>query len=188
MWKVSTVVNQGVEGIDDKVRKSEKAAIARDKVVQCIERRALSFQGWPEDTFIERLWTQRYNVSGHYSLHYDWASSTKFSRRVSSFMVYIHDECVGGGTNFPRLERPKDERWCNFVHCGDQRGIEGVTFKAKKGNAVFWVNFDSEGRGYKETIHAGLPVSSGQKIGLNIWSWYQAGHGHMEAEDEQTVE
>ncbi|EME87641.1 uncharacterized protein MYCFIDRAFT_26183 [Pseudocercospora fijiensis CIRAD86] len=182
-WNVSTVVNQGVEGIDDKVRKSEKASIPRDHVVQCIEQRALSFQGWPKDTFIERLWTQRYNVSGHYSLHYDWASSTKTSRRVSSFMVYAKDECRGGGTNFPRLERPKDERWCEngFVECGVESG-EGVTFKAKKGAAVFWMNFDAEGRGYKETIHAGMPVLEGQKIGLNIWSWYQAGHQPPEEE------
>jgi hypothetical protein len=51
-----------------------------------------------------------------------------------------------------------------------------VTFLPLSGNAVFWQNFDSAGRGYKETLHAGLPVTKGQKIGLNIWSWYQAGH------------
>ncbi|KXT00736.1 hypothetical protein AC578_8226 [Pseudocercospora eumusae] len=183
-WNVSTVVNQGVEGIDDTVRKSEKALLPRDEIVRCVEERARAFQGWPRDTFIERLWTQRYNVSGHYSLHYDWASSTKTSRRVSSFMVYVKDECRGGGTNFPRLEKPKDdERWCKngFLECGEERG-EGVTFKPKKGAAVFWMNFDAEGRGYKETIHAGMPVLEGQKIGLNIWSWYQAGHQPSEEE------
>ena len=51
-----------------------------------------------------------------------------------------------------------------------------MTFKPRKGNAVFWMNFDSEGRGYTETIHAGMPVTSGTKVGLNVWSWYQAGH------------
>jgi prolyl 4-hydroxylase len=142
--------------------------------VQCIESRALSFQGWPTDTFIEKLWTQRYNVSGHYALHYDWSSANPIARRVSSFMVYLEDECEGGGTKFPRLPPQTDEKWCEFVECPSDG--EGVTFKPKKGSAVFWRNFDESGRGYKETIHAGMPVTSGTKIGLNIWSWYQAGH------------
>ena len=180
-WTTSTIFNAGVETTDDKVRKSEKAAIQRDGIVQCIEQRALAFQGWPKDTFIEKLWTQRYNVSGHYSLHYDWGSASKTSRRVSSFMVYLKgdDECVGGGTNFPRLPRPfsgeEEKEWCEFIECGE-RMEDGVTFKPRAGSAVFWMNFDEEGRGYKETIHAGMPVLEGQKIGLNIWSWYQAGH------------
>ena len=79
-------------------------------------------------------------------------------------------------TNFPKVQRPKDQKWCQFIECDGQSEVEGVTFKAMKGNAVFWMNFDAEGRGYKETIHAGMPVVSGTKVGLNIWSWYQAGH------------
>lgn len=173
-WNISTVSNEGREAVDDSVRKSEKAAVPRDRTVQCIEARALAFQGWPQETFIERLWTQRYNVSGHYALHYDWGMATKTSRRVSSFMVYLKGDCVGGGTNFPRLDTPRDEKWCEFVECDD--AVQGVTFKPRKGAAVFWMNFDADGRGYKETIHAGMPVTEGQKIGLNIWTWYQAGH------------
>ena len=71
---------------------------------------------------------------------------------------------------------PEDRRWCEFVECDGQSEEGGLTWKARKGNAVFWMNFDAEGRGYKETIHAGMPVTSGTKVGLNIWSWYQAGH------------
>ncbi len=66
---------------------------------------------------------------------------------------------------------PRDERWCEFIDCSGSD--EGVTFKAKAGNAVFWMNFDAEYKGYKETIHAGMPVTKGTKVGLNIWSWYQ---------------
>ena len=91
--------NAGVETMDDSVRKSEKALINRDTTVQCVEQRALSVQGWPQDTFIERLWTQRYNVSGHYAQHYDWATGSKQSRRVSTFMVYLQADCEGGGVS-----------------------------------------------------------------------------------------
>lgn len=81
-------------------------------------------------------------------------------------------------TNFPKLKMPFDNRWCRFLECdqGDD-APEGVTFKARKGAAVFWLNFNPDsGRGYPETIHRAMPVTSGTKVGLNIWSWYQEGH------------
>lgn len=97
-------------------------------------------------------------------------------------MVYLADECTGGGTEFPRLKRPSGEGWCKFISCYDRENNEdhdefmGVVFKPVKGNAVYWENFRPDGRGYEETWHAGLPVKSGVKVGLNIWSWYQPGY------------
>jgi prolyl 4-hydroxylase len=41
---------------------------------------------------------------------------------------------------------------------------------------VYWENMRSDGSGYPESWHAGLPVESGSKIGLNIWSWLQVGY------------
>jgi prolyl 4-hydroxylase len=118
-------------------------------------------------------------------------------------MVYLEANCTGGGTHFPRLERPKDESWCQFIECGgdadassssssrdaevpannaadDGRHKEdlskGVIFKPIAGNAVFWENMRSDGSGYAESWHAGLPVTQGVKIGLNIWSWLAEGY------------
>ncbi|KAF2220455.1 hypothetical protein BDZ85DRAFT_241092 [Elsinoe ampelina] len=173
LWQPSTIFNAGQEVSDDKVRKSEKAKIPRDPVVQCIESRALAFQGWPSSTFIERLWTQRYTApDGHYAHHYDWASANPDARRSSTFMVYLFSNGTGGTTQFPMLQRPGDERWCEFVDCKAQEGVE---FRPVPRSAVYWENFDSEGRGWREGLHAGMPVTSGVKIGLNIWSWYQKG-------------
>lgn len=141
--------------------------------MQCIEKRALAFQGWPQDTFIERLALQRYTESGHYSNHYAWATANDKSRRESSFMVYVSANCTGGGTNFPLLKRPTAESWCTAIDC--RSPVEqGVTFVPRNGAAVFWQNFDAQGRGWKDTLHSGMPVQSGVKIGLNIWSWYYA--------------
>lgn len=101
-------------------------------------------------------------------------------------MVYVDADCEGGGTEFPRVRMPETRRgrWCEFLECdvsGPQkeerdrrRENVGVTFKPIKGNAVFWENIRSDGRGYAETYHAGLPVISGTKVGLNIWSWGSA--------------
>lgn len=172
-FRPSTVWTEGVERLDTTVRESEKALLDRDDIVKCIENRARVFQGWRPDVFIEKLWSQRYTQNGHYRHHYDWSSASSHSGRVSSFMVYLEANCTGGGTNFPRLEIPRGGNWCEFVECDSE---QGVTFRPLKGNAVFWENLRADGTGYKECWHAGLPVLSGTKIGLNIWSWYQKGY------------
>jgi prolyl 4-hydroxylase len=85
-------------------------------------------------------------------------------------MIYLDGNCTGGGTNFPRLKTPTDGKWCKFIDC-DEPYVNGVTFKPIVGNAIFWENLHPNGSGHKDTWHAGLPVTSGSKTGLNIWSW-----------------
>ena len=118
---------------------------------------------------IERLRSQRYGPSGHYVHHYDWSGISKSADRVSTFMVYVDANCTGGGTEFPRLKRPEDPKWCEFLECEEH--TKGITFKPIRGNAVYWENLRPDWTGYEETWHAGLPVIEGQKVGLNIWSW-----------------
>lgn len=174
-FEPSTIFHAGVESHDPSIRNSSKALLPRTTTVQCIEARAREFQGWRTDVFIERLWAQRYGPGGHYVHHYDWSTQGRGgSGRVSSFMVYLHANCTGGGTNFPRISKPDSPEWCRFIDCESQH--DGITFKALKGSAVYWENFRGDGSGYEQTWHAGLPVDSGIKVGLNIWSWYQPGH------------
>ena len=100
-------------------------------------------------------------------------------------MVWLDDECEGGSTRFPRLEKPVSKDWCRFIECeqqeeqsrneGETEGM-GVSFKPIRGNAVYWENMRWDGVGFEESWHAGLPVTKGTKIGLNIWSWYQEGY------------
>lgn len=52
----------------------------------------------------------------------------------------------------------------------DEPWENGVTFRPVEGNAVFWRNLDEEGRGLETMVHAGLPVVSGRKVGMNIWT------------------
>ncbi|KAI0914412.1 hypothetical protein F4823DRAFT_353795 [Ustulina deusta] len=192
LFEPSTITNDGDKTQRNVlVRDSEVALIPRTHNVLCVEARARSFQGWRDDLWIERLRTQRYGPSQHYTHHFDWGSGARGWGRISSFMVWVKaDELEGGGTEFPHLQRNgPDQLWCRWVECpnpdsansGDDGAakkkegepITGVTFKAVPGNAVFWENFrpDSTGRGWQETWHAGLPVTRGTKVGLNIWSW-----------------
>ncbi|KAF1945382.1 hypothetical protein EJ02DRAFT_509603 [Clathrospora elynae] len=208
----STIWNLGTESLNPNIRNSEKAPLPRSHTVKCIENRARTFQGWQPDVFVEKLWSQRYGVGGHYTYHYDWSTAKKKSGRVSSFMVYIEGNCTGGGTHFPRLKRPGGREWCRFIECPSsnssssdttttkigkggqgktvvgERSKEdlshGVIFKPIKGNAVFWENMRSDGSGYAESWHAGLPVETGRKIGLNIWSWKIEGYVPPSMEEE----
>jgi prolyl 4-hydroxylase len=169
--------------VDPSVRLSDRSLLERDSTVRCIEERARAFQGWRPFLYVERMWAQRYNVSGHYQHHFDWRGGNTgidgIADRASTFMVYLDAGCSGGGTTFPRLQRPSGQQWCQFVYCeGDEdeevpSGELGLTFKPIKGNAIFWENLRPDGTGYPETWHAALPVRSGGKVGLNIWSWYQ---------------
>ncbi len=76
---------------------------------------------------------------------------------------------TGGGTNFPMLDAPRDGAWCEYVDC-DEPWENGVTFRPVEGNAVYWENLLPDGRGDPRTLHAGLPVTSGWKVGMNIWT------------------
>ncbi|KAF5856499.1 hypothetical protein ETB97_007276 [Aspergillus alliaceus] len=90
----SMIYDGTAEKIDPTTRLSDRALLPRDTTVRCLENRAKAFQGWRPHLYIERMWAQRYNASGHYRHHYDWAgSSARGGDRASTFMVYLGDEC-----------------------------------------------------------------------------------------------
>lgn len=162
------------------LRTSQSTSVPRDPIVRCIESRALSFQGYDiPPTHLEPLQLVKYGPSEHYHYHTDWftspeaASPSLGGNRVSSFFAYIHvaNDTTGGGTNFPRLNSPESEKWCEegIVDC-DQPWEKGITFLPVEGNAIYWENLDDTGRGDERTLHAGLPVRGGGKIGMNIWT------------------
>jgi len=158
-------------------RRSKSATAPRDAVTRCIEERALRFQGFDTPpSHLEPLQLVRYHANETYDLHTDWFTSpTQTTRsyggnRLTSFFAYVlaSKDISGGGTTFPLLDAPKDERWCQYIDC-DLPLDEGVTFLPIPGNAVFWVNLVG-GRGDQRVIHSGSVVTSGEKVGLNIWT------------------
>jgi len=162
-------------------RTSQSTYVARDSIVQCIEERALLFQGFDTPrSHLEPLQLVKYGAGEHYDFHTDWFTDPRYSftvnggNRQSSFFVYVSvgNSTTGGGTQFPLLEPLRDERWCALVDC-DEEYDKGVTFRPVEGNAVFWENMMRVGSaevGDQRTLHAGLPVTSGEKIGMNIWT------------------
>jgi prolyl 4-hydroxylase len=164
-------------------RTSQSTSLESDDIVRCIEQRALEFQGF--DTrreSLEPLQLVQYAQEQEYHAHTDWFTSPAQTtaeyggNRLSSFFVYVHasDDIVGGGTQFPSLDAPTDERWCDFVNC-DAEMEDGVVFRPVQGNAVFWRNLKRDAGtkefvGDRRTVHAGLPVQRGSKLGMNVWT------------------
>ncbi|KAI1173006.1 2OG-Fe(II) oxygenase superfamily protein [Nemania sp. FL0916] len=175
----SAVADQaGAQG-QRQTRTSQSTNIEREDIVRCIEERALLFQGFDTPrASLEPLQLVKYGKGERYHFHTDWftnpghASSAVGGNRASSFFVYVSAENItGGGTNFPMVAPPHDERWCDagFVDC-DEPWDNGVTFRPVVGNAIFWQNLLDDGAGDQRTLHAGLPVTGGEKIGMNIWT------------------
>ncbi|KAE9372645.1 hypothetical protein N431DRAFT_505004 [Stipitochalara longipes BDJ] len=170
-FEPSMIYPNGESIVDTSQRVSESAYVPRDDIVRRIEKRARSFQGWRgKNTQLQPMKTQRYRVNGFYNFHYDWDSTAQDGNRVTTFMIYLVGNCTGGGTNFPRLRRPDDPRWCNVIDCEDEE-YAGVTFKPIEGSGVFWENMYPNGSFHHGVRHASLPVKSGEKVGLNIWGW-----------------
>ncbi|KAF2035653.1 hypothetical protein EK21DRAFT_84679 [Setomelanomma holmii] len=167
-------------------RTSRSTSLESDEIVRCIEQRALEFQGFnTQRESLEPLQLVKYGLNQEYHTHTDWFTSPSQTtpsfggNRLSSFFVYVHasPDIIGGGTQFPLLDVPQDERWCEYVNC-DAEEEDGVVFRPVQGNAVFWRNLvEVKGRdgivrfeGDRRTVHAGLPVQRGEKVGMNVWT------------------
>jgi prolyl 4-hydroxylase len=122
---------------------------------------------------LERLQLTRYLEGQQYRPHFDWSrTGSRDNERLSTFFAVLEANCTNCGTQFPEMIgnwSDKDARWCEIIECSDP-GLSALTMKPKVGSAFYWRNLDSDGSGDERTLHAGLPVLSGSKVGLNIWS------------------
>jgi prolyl 4-hydroxylase len=75
------------------------------------------------------------------------------------------------------------DEWCDIVECDEQSESEGITFRPLAGNAIYWENFRADGRGWDELWHWAEKVEGGEKVGLNLWSWFQEGYGNIWREE-----
>lgn len=101
----------------------------------------------------------RYVQGQEYRPHYDFvrpgaeaeAFGTELSthgQRVATALVYLNDDYEGGQTAFPRL---------------------GLQFRGKTGDALFFWNLSEAGALERDSLHAGLPVTLGEKWLLSKW-------------------
>lgn len=95
--------------------------------------------------YFEFIHIVKYNVGGFFKPHLD---SINGVGRVATFLLYLNDDYEGGETRFPKLNK---------------------TYKLKKGDALFFHNYNTD---LSETIlatHEGCVVTRGEKWIANVW-------------------
>ncbi|CAI7600981.1 unnamed protein product [Penicillium viridicatum] len=169
-----------VRSVDKPYRSSSTAFLPyEDPVCHCVGQRALKFLGFIEHEAHERLQLVRYYPGQEYNLHSDWLYRPKVSHspqdqgreynRLGSFFTYLGGNATGGETYFPFVNGASinaDGRKYAIPASG-----QGLVVRPTKGSALFWMNLHaSNGTGDERTFHAGLPVHSGVKYGMNVWT------------------
>lgn len=99
-----------------------------------------------------------YAPGQEYGPHYDFVRETEaeafraelqlVGQRMATVLVYLNEGYEGGETHFPLLN------W---------------SFKGKPGDALIFWNISATGERERNSLHAGLPVTSGEKWLLSKW-------------------
>lgn len=162
--------------VDSVKRTSSTAQLnMKDPVINCIAQRVSEFQGFHTLDLIESFKITKYEKGQEFQEHFDWfPSNHSVSRgginRITTFFAILEADCEGCGTSFPSISidwKNEDRRWCDIVECEDTKHL---TVKPNPGSALFWRNLLSDGQGDRRVNHAGLPLTAGRKVGLNIWT------------------
>lgn len=133
----------------------------QDSKCAAIEQRSADLLGCWTSQSVEPLQLVRYFPGQFFGIHHDMGDldddgavalppKTPYSkRRLVTLFCYLNTVQQGGSTYFPE--------------CGDLR------VAPKPGRAVLFSNVMANGLPDPQTVHAGEPVKSGLKYGLNIW-------------------
>lgn len=72
--------------------------------------------------------------------------------------MYLNDGYQGGSTFFPRLQ---------------------IEVKGRRGDMLHFHNLQANGLGHKDSLHAGVPVTAGEKWLLSQWIRSEAYPGRL---------
>ena len=104
----------------------------------------------------EMIQVVHYSHGQQYKAHHDFQVSSPDTRFIT-LLMYLTDQAdarAGGETLFPKAA-----------------GGLGLTVHPGKGAAVLFYNLLEDGNGDDLTLHAALPVHSGEKWLANFWIW-----------------
>ena len=139
------------EGMRDPHRDSDNMVIApmtEDLVVQAINHCIASASG-TQVSWGEPLHVLRYAPGQQYRPHHDAHSFGPVEqRRVATALLYLNDSYEGGETNFPAL---------------------GITVRGGLGDLLIFHNLDAGQMPDPRMIHAGLPITAGEKWLATRW-------------------
>jgi prolyl 4-hydroxylase len=127
-----------------------------DHVLEALERCMSYVSGLPvlNGEFIQIL---RYRVGEEFKPHVDYFNESGASaylslaeggQRVQTLLTYLNDDYSGGSTHFPLLN---------------------LTVAGRRGDMLHFHNVSANGLGHKDSLHAGKPVTAGEKWLLSKW-------------------
>ena len=104
----------------------------------------------------ELIGVLRYRPGQEYKPHHDYlpedekdySEVRRAGQRWKTLLVYLNDAYAGGATVFPDLK---------------------LDHKGRTGDAFIFENTDGAGGAHPETLHAGAPVTKGEKWLLSLW-------------------
>ena len=127
-----------------------------DVVVSLIRDRIAAAYGTPV-THFEIAKLLHYSAGEQFALHADFIEpkTPELARevaargqRAATFLIYLNEGYAGGATQFPRLD------W---------------QYRGGLGDALLFSNVDASGAPDYDTVHAGMPPTSGEKWVLSQW-------------------
>jgi len=149
-----------VTGMDNAVRKSQTAWIERDDpVVKAVIERVCRLSNIPFQN-AEKMQVVKYGPGGYYNAHFDAScddtpESIDFEKnggqRVLTVLCYLNDDFEDGATHFPNLKKD---------------------YKIPMDGALLFYSLQTPESGnqcHPLSLHAGMPVSRGEKYICNIW-------------------
>lgn len=148
--EVSTVFDPTTgQRVINPIRRSHGAVISpteEDLVIQSLLRR-IAVVTHTDVMAGESVSVLRYDAGGEYKPHYDRLTQST-NNRIKTAIIYLNDSFDGGETYFPKIP---------------------FTFKPTAGDALVFNSVNSDGKLLLESLHAGLPVTLGQKWIMTRW-------------------
>jgi prolyl 4-hydroxylase len=120
--------------------------IAEDPVIHALNRRIAAAAQVPVECG-EPIQILRYRPAQEFKPHRDYTQDTD-NQRVLTMLVYLNDDYTAGETLF--LD-------------------SGLKFRGDPGDGLLFRNADESGAPDPHSLHAGLPVQSGEKVVASRW-------------------
>ena len=146
-------------GTIDPVRSNSAAELRLTDmdVVLAVLRARMSIASRLPESIFETPQAMHYSIGQQFRLHHDYldpeipAQAIDLKRRgqrIGTFLLYLNDDYEGRETEFPEA---------------------GITFRGKKGDALFFANVGRSGEPDRRSAHAGRPPTAGEKWILSQW-------------------
>ena len=154
LFAESTVVT----GSDTNIRKSQTAWLSKNEpAVKNVIERVCKITDIPF-SHAEKMQVVKYDPNGFYNEHHDAAcddneACVEFEKnggqRNVTMLIYLNDNFEGGETNFPTL---------------------GRSYTPQKNAGLLFYSLQNDGnKCHPKSLHAGVPVKSGNKYICNVW-------------------